>query len=70
MLARCAHVAARVPLHPVCIVPVPAVWCLLSASHGVRYTAAEYRERLYKEISRKRKEARHKRSHRHHHHSK
>lgn len=32
---------------------------------NTKYTAAEYRERLYKEISRKRKEARHKRSHRH-----
>lgn len=33
---------------------------------NTKYTAAEYRERLYKEISKKRKEARHKRHHHHH----
>lgn len=34
---------------------------------NTKYTAAEYRERLYKEIKKKKNEARHRRSHHHHH---
>ena len=47
-------------LNPACVF----VWLCAC----LRYTAAEYRERLYKEIGRKRKESsnRHKRSHHHH----